>query len=622
MIKAQQILESISQVLRLDERNVANIPELEKYIDAICRDTTNRDIQNWFQKRYLYYLKEVCPYVTPVTSVDSGSPPWLQQALDRGDEVVVVEIDGFFEEMEEILNLLRDFSELAEIDPDFKRSFDKILKTPMSQDLLERLRDISQNLAKAGIELVPGIVTQGYKWFKLKSWKAIKEEGDTLGLCLKNLTDEYFKNVTAGNTILYSMRKNVSDPKVTMEVRRDGQIVQIKGLHDKPPQGNYIFPCIEFINYGLKKGWFTQTGWDRGGLPEDLDTMGAVFYRNYLYHESELPSPLLKSNLEFVMRDGNSEWRSLQGYDLTLLFRRIIGKYLNSFNYEDTFFLLFDGDEPILFIRFSYYTKKVESVLDLQGRKIEGKFLEPCVNFLNYANERGLINLSSTPSDLYEYCILGDDNCLYLKGEASKAVVWKKRIYEIVDLLSRRQLTNSLLDEIEDYMKGGANPNEAEHLLMRVAINENIIEIVRLLLRYDIDINKSYNRGELLLYSAVRKNREEIVRLFLEHGADPNLREAQSQVALIDIAGGYDRSESLFKMLLDYGANPNDGDPPTICSVASWGSLEKLKILLEKGVDPNVMCWGKPIAQNIREGNNNKKEQRIALLKEYGLKDD
>jgi hypothetical protein len=623
MITAYQILESILNLFPLNERNVANIPELEDCIDIICKLTPYQEVKTWFQKRYLYYLKELYPVTKPVTSVDPDSPDWLQKALDRGDEVIEVSLSSHtMEEVSKILDCFTQLYDLSEFDLDSKRLLEKLLKTPMDKDFLDRIQDIMDNLAKAGIELVPGIVTSGYKWFKLKSPKAIKTEGEILGLCLKDERLDYAGKVRRGEVTLYSMRKHTNDPKATMEVDRNGLIVQVKGLHDEPPKGEYIKPCIEFINYGVSKDWFDLSQ----GAPSDVILMGAVDYRGRLYLKENLP-PL---KLDLIMKDGKFEWKGCKDGEESRLARWYFEDALQAddISNKESVFILFEQNKPqVVILSSPYYGRTLELIRDVSGDEIEEKYEETCIKFINYGVKKGFFDASKgTPDDLYHISVKSN-GVFYSRLSASKSILWKVRVYDLLRIVDARQVTQKTLDEIEDFLKNGADPNEAENILMRSALQENNMDVVRLLVDYDFDLNKYYNNERTVIHLAISLEREEAVKLFLEHGADPNLIDRRTGYSPLNIA--IYKKDNIFHMLLDHGADPNESENiiggyrcPIVCSIVRWGTIEKLEMLQEHGVNLNIKCSGASLFDEVRhEREGSEADNWISLLKKYGAKE-
>jgi hypothetical protein len=463
VIRASYILESISTLLPLNERNVVNIPELEDFVDEICKSTPHQEIKVWFQKRYLYYLKELYPVTKPVTSVDPDSPDWLQKALDRGDEVIKVGINRYTtEEAEDILDCFTQLYDLSEFDLDSKRLLEKLLKTPMDKDFLDRIQDIMDNLAKAGIELVPGIVTSGYKWFKLKSPKAIKTEGEILGLCLKDERLDYAGKVRRGAVTLYSMRKHTNDPKATMEVDRNGLIVQVKGLHDEPPKGEYVKPCVEFINYGLDKGWFKVSK----DFLKDLDEMGLIYTKGRVYDEDEAPDEYKASrdlsNLYYSPDHESPDYNKVKA----LLERGANPNVNRDSSYNPVSLELQNSNYKTLELLFSYKAEiKRGDLFQAVNRKTNIETLQTIKKYIGYTEWRDIF----------------------------KSSIGCNLLVQTIDL--------ERLDLLKFFLEEGADPNQGDARgntpLMHVVTDclRSGFEPTRILLDYGADPNQRNNQG-------------------------------------------------------------------------------------------------------------------------------
>lgn len=134
---------------------------------------------------------------------------------------------------------------------------------------------------------------------------------------------------------------------------------------------------------------------------------------------------------------------------------------------------------------------------------------------------------------------------------------------------------------VERLLKAKADPNAAqwtgETPLMTAASTGNI-DVVKLLLAQGAAVNaKEPRRGQTALMWAIAYQHPEVARFLIEHGADIH--------AKTHMASGFKPM-----MLASYGsdiqATPKGGYTPLLFA-ARVGDLETVKLLIERGADPN-----------------------------------
>lgn len=112
----------------------------------------------------------------------------------------------------------------------------------------------------------------------------------------------------------------------------------------------------------------------------------------------------------------------------------------------------------------------------------------------------------------------------------------------------------------------------------------------------DVDC-KEPKFGETLLSWAILNDNIEAVRFLVDHGANPNSHNTYNgESPMTDAAGGF-HSIEILSYLLMHGGNPNDyvrddeileyKSSETPLTKAAFTSLEKTKMLVEAGGDPN-----------------------------------
>jgi hypothetical protein len=284
MIKANYIIESIQDLFSLDERNVINVREIEDWLDSRCQDIEDRDIETWFQKSFLKYLKTEYPETKTLSSVPADSPDWLLQAADRGDELLAVIISQDLNKM--VNNLIKYFNLLKQdsnYNTDAERDLKKALKTPMSSNFYKLVIDGLKTLeVKYGIEETGINYSNGFRWVLLKTHSTIYREGQEMGNCLKQYTDKFYSDVTSGDIDLYSLRDSHNKARVSAEVeKRTGDMKQIVGYEDGKVPEEYISYCLDLIK---RKDLKVYPKIAIKYLNISVDRQGKFFERGTLYH--------------------------------------------------------------------------------------------------------------------------------------------------------------------------------------------------------------------------------------------------------------------------------------------------------------------------------------------------
>ena len=208
---------------------------------------------------------------------------------------------------------------------------------------------------------------------------------------------------------------------------------------------------------------------------------------------------------------------------------------------------------------------------------------------------------------------------------------------------------NQLLQLIKNNYNILNNDSKTEDSLLHIAVSNNNYNIVKLLLKYNIDVN-SINLDYITpLHIAVETNNIKIVKLLLDYGANINATNIDQEFPLyISVYNDY---LDMTKILLDYGANINktyyntslflyiidnskyrfvkifknagidinkslndSNDTPLLISTFN-DDLHMIKLLLELGANPNIFNINKiyPI-MNITNS------RMLELLIEYNAK--
>jgi uncharacterized protein len=134
--------------------------------------------------------------------------------------------------------------------------------------------------------------------------------------------------------------------------------------------------------------------------------------------------------------------------------------------------------------------------------------------------------------------------------------------------------------------------------LARAVSTSDVGEIKKLVTNKHLDVNyREAKYGRTLLILSVKNNNYESSKALLELGADVNIHDHYDGTSAIIAASGFGVDDELLTLLLKKGADPNDVEVGerrqgnntryTPLLAASGQSLDKVKILVEKGADVN-----------------------------------
>ena len=317
MIKARYIIESISIII-LNERNVVNTDEVDDFIDRLLRQNNARDskVKHWLQTTFRKYLINDYSSVGLATVDFLKTRPeyqkaWVDQALERGEEIYKVYLGGGLpQSINHILDYLADVLNPPEEFPTNLKVRDLTRLSVL--DALNKSNEWTEWLQKRKVEGDADegeekiVDLGGFKVVKVISAAALDREGKLMQHC----AGSYAADVAEGDAEIYSLRDSDNKPHVTFEVDpRKKELVQVKGKQNNPPVERYRLLSLDFLEYGLRKGFITD--FYEGELEEMLRI---VFHKGKLYLDDELPDDYLATEdlKDMYFRNGRPQYEDVK----------------------------------------------------------------------------------------------------------------------------------------------------------------------------------------------------------------------------------------------------------------------------------------------------------------------
>lgn len=142
-------------------------------------------------------------------------------------------------------------------------------------------------------------------------------------------------------------------------------------------------------------------------------------------------------------------------------------------------------------------------------------------------------------------------------------------------------------------LDAGVNPNSKDthgSPVLSLAADEGYIEIVKAFLSAGAEINNKDNDGSTPLMEAAGKSHLDIVNTLLAAGANPDMENNDGTNALW--AASFNGLDEIAEVLIPITKNLNSRHKQSkttpLTNMAQWGKTEIVKLLLEKGADPNA----------------------------------
>jgi len=307
MIKASNIIESIFTVFQLDERNFANVEDVDDYIDSFIDMFTDPSTEKWLKSKNTLrkYLINDFPDVVELPSIPKRGEKYYQSWMDKlpSDEKVYI-LDDRSPGMRDLTTQIRHIMDYF----DYAMKHEQEVPTPLKirdpqrvsfEDALKKSQEFTRwyNTKKKEdeeedygegesiIKILPG----GMKWVEVYSKEALDREGKLMGHCVGTYSDR----VRRKDCDIVSLRTGENHPIATLDIR-DGAVNQIKGYRDGEIADEYKPLIIDF----LKGKEFTAEGegdlinigcvWDSG--EDKIVSLSEVSLADFINHYmGELP---------------------------------------------------------------------------------------------------------------------------------------------------------------------------------------------------------------------------------------------------------------------------------------------------------------------------------------------
>lgn len=311
-----------SDLCLLLEVNLFNKDTLIIHLDEILRDKNVRkpEIRNWFIKQYVpWYISSkddnVKMHSVYPHTYREGEPEWAKKEGIYDFDYFNIQDVAYLHHTIDYFNQLEDI-DLKKI---FKEPYEIIQRKVAEWD--ERLRNqkvMDDSSLKEGVDIETVLkFKDGFSFVRLLSKKAYDLEGQQMGHCVGSYWDE-----THGNDenygddegeqgegqyeyepelyapIIYSLRDPKGLPHVTIEVRGESVIHQIKGKENAPPIPKYVPYIKQFIE---DEGFVVETG-------DGKDIGMFEFNGEYYFEDSEKFQAIYRTVIEPLRKKRITEY--------------------------------------------------------------------------------------------------------------------------------------------------------------------------------------------------------------------------------------------------------------------------------------------------------------------------
>jgi hypothetical protein len=540
MIKALHILESISEVIVLNERNVGNVPEIEDFVSEFVRAAHHPESQKWFKSTLRTYLINDYPKANKVNkkSVLRASGyyrPWMDQAIKKGEDIYLVVWDREFEDqMDHVLDY---FNNLLDNRENLPRELQVRDLTRLSvEDAIRKSEDWTEWLSRGtSVEDDTGTKTlmkmSGYTWVEVLSAEALNYEGQQMGHCVGS----YASRVQSQNCQIYSLRDSKNEPHVTIEARGD-RVIQIKGKQNKEVVEKYWDYVADFL---------TKSHLDASGT-SDLKNIGMYYQDGKVMKE---PGP--EGYYEVIKRyPDHLEWiHAISPRAKNLFASKVIG-YSNRDG--DVYVLIVQGGLSIFHVVVS--GGKIVEAKNHKALSSSGEETLLKSKLIDFMNETGF-----EPGDRKVAKLFGGipyKGRWYFDEKELPPEYWDtediEEAWNDIFYVSDHQWEDAELPNIEEVERLltlgvkpdrlipdiGMTPMQVAYLILDYhdyRLHKDCMNIVEILLEHGADINARDKNGATILHYAASSSHDDIeedIGWFISKGAKTDARDNSGQTPL------------------------------------------------------------------------------------------
>jgi ankyrin repeat protein len=292
MYRAKEIIESIETALRIDERNIFNMDDVNQFLDKWESKARRPETKKWIKGVLKKHVINVYDKADPLNRIEadaylakrlnltnipellSNAPQWMKDAYSNEElyylyispESMVnsnTQIGLSF--LEQDIDLIIDYFD----SPDGPKRPESILY----YDACEKSRNWEDSLKKefrdredpTEVKVIKEV--GNYKWVQILGKTGLDREGDEMHHCLSAKT--YGDDCT-----YYSLRDEKNKPHATFEIQDMTTLLQLKGYNNGPIEPHlknvvsdfieYLvgYRSLEFVDPEIGQDDLDQNGWD------------------------------------------------------------------------------------------------------------------------------------------------------------------------------------------------------------------------------------------------------------------------------------------------------------------------------------------------------------------------
>jgi hypothetical protein len=254
MIRASKILESIKVLMGINERIIANLDEIDDFIDAMLERSPNDETDTWLRTNLRNYLIHDHDYAFPVKELPDDAYHYkaLDVGIEKGEPVYIVRIDtGFEKDINLILDLHASGQGPKTGNWKYMSVPDAIKKGRAWKDYVIRVQN-----GQAGIELYK-TYSNGHRWVEVLDEVALAyEAGQIKGTCL--IDAKRWMQEFEGGKRIFSLRDSHNRSRVQIIFFDKGlrQAEWIVGRTGRSAPGSHHYAvdpkdyeyCYDFLN--------------------------------------------------------------------------------------------------------------------------------------------------------------------------------------------------------------------------------------------------------------------------------------------------------------------------------------------------------------------------------------